>query len=359
MKYPPVHYHDYLKLDSLLGSQKRRSEEFNNPAHDEMLFITVHQAYELWFKQILFEMNAVIDDFNQVPLPEATLGMINHRLHRVISILKLILGQIDVLETMTPMDFLEFRDYLYPASGFQSFQFRAIETLLGLRREDRHQFLQTPFESHLKPDQQKVIQKILSQPSLLDLVESWLERTPFVQTQDFDFWKKYSQSVEQMISEDKNVIRMNPRLTDVDKEKSLKMMEGLENTFKALLDESKFAELKESKHFRISHQALRAALMIQLYRDESIFQQPFQLITHMLDIDETLTQWRYRHALMAHRMLGSRIGTGGSSGNQYLKDAADKHKIFTDFFNLTSFLIPRSKRPDLPANLKRQMNFLS
>lgn len=357
MKYPPVHYHDYLKLDSLLGSQKRRSEEFKKPAHDEMLFIIVHQAYELWFKQILFEMDAVIKDFNQNPIPEATLGMINHRLHRVISILKLILGQIDILETMTPMDFLEFRDFLYPASGFQSFQFRCIETILGLRREDRHQFLQTPFESHLKPDQQKMIQDILSRPSLLDLVESWLERTPFVQTEDFDFWKKYSQSVENMINEDKNVIRQNPRLTEGDKEKSIKMMEVLENTFKAMIDEKKFVELKESKYFRISHHALKAALMIQLYRDESIFQEPFQLITNMLDIDETLTQWRYRHALMAHRMLGSRIGTGGSSGNQYLKDAADKHKIFTDFFNLTSFLIPRSKRPELPEKLKRRMNF--
>jgi tryptophan 2,3-dioxygenase len=357
MKYPAVHYHDYLKLDSLLSSQARRSEEFKQPAHDEWLFITVHQAYELWFKQIILEFDSIHDLLQKKPVAEADLGLMNRRLSRVVQILKFILGQIDILETMTPLDFLEFRDFLYPASGFQSFQFRCIETWLGLRRDDRLQLLNTPFENHLKPDQKEKILKLLAGPSLFDMIEAWLERTPFVEDKDFNFWKVYETSVTRMLGDDRKVIESNPRLSEEDKKKSLQMMEVLGQGFQALIDPNKYNELKAQGQFRLSLKALRAALMIQLYRDEPLLQAPHQLITHLLDIDEVLTQWRSRHALMAHRMLGQRIGTGGSSGSQYLKQATDKHKIFTDFFNLSSFLIPRSQIPPLPEPVKRKLNF--
>ncbi|MEK6774052.1 MAG: tryptophan 2,3-dioxygenase family protein [Bdellovibrionota bacterium] len=359
MKYPPVNYHDYLKLDELLSTQKRRSEEFKAPAHDEMLFIIVHQVFELWFKQIHFELNSVAEIFSKTPVAESALSIANQRLHRITSIFKLFFGQIDVLETMTPLDFLEFRDYLYPASGFQSFQFRCVEIGLGLRQDDRLQFLQSSFEAHLREDQQKLIKDITAKPSLLNLTESWLERTPFVETKEFNFWSLYEDAVRQMLKNDRQVISSNPRLAEQDKIKSMKMMDGLELGFDALLDEKKYNELKAAGHFRLSHRALRSALMIQLYRDEPIMQAPFQFISNLLDIDATMTQWRYRHALLAQRMLGSKIGTGGSSGSQYLKDAADKHKIFTDFFSLSSYLIPRSRVPALPDSVKKMMNFSS
>ena len=260
---------------------------------------------------------------------------------------------------MTPLDFLEFRDYLYPASGFQSFQFRCVEIILGLKPKERLQFLQTSFETHLREDQQKIIKEISNKPSLLNLVESWLERTPFVETKDFNFWKNYEEAVHEMLANDRNVIKNNPRLSESDKARSFKMMDGLEQGFNALLDEKKYNDLKAAGHFKLSHKALRSALMIQLFRDEPIMQAPFQFISYLLDIDEIMTQWRYRHALMAQRMLGSKIGTGGSSGSQYLKEAADSHKIFTDFFNLSSYLIPRSRIPQLPDSIKKMMNFSS
>lgn len=359
MKHPPVNYHDYLKLDQLLDSQKRRSEEFKDPAHDEMLFIIVHQVFELWFKQISFELDSIVEIFSKSPVSDADLALTNHRLSRVLSILKLFFGQIDTLETMTPLDFLEFRDYLYPASGFQSFQFRCVEIALGLKPEDRLQLLQTSFDTHLREDQQKALQKIIAKPSILSLVEKWLERTPFVETKEFNFWKLYEEAVGQMLENDRQVIKNNPRLSEMDKTKSLRMMEGLDQGFKALLNIEKYNELKKNGHFKLSHKALRSALMIQLYRDEPIMQAPFQLISRLLDIDEVMTQWRYRHALLAQRMLGGKIGTGGSSGSQYLKEAADKHKIFTDFFSLSSYLIPRSRVPKLPDSIKRMMNFSS
>lgn len=357
MKHPPVNYHEYLKLDQLLNSQSRRSVDFKDPSHDEMLFIIVHQVFELWFKQILFELNTISDTFSKTPVTDSELASANQRLHRVTSIFKLFFGQIDVLETMTPLDFLDFRDYLYPASGFQSFQFRCVEILLGLKREDRLQFLQTSFDAHLREDQQKFIKELSTKPSLLNLVESWLERTPFVETKDFNFWKQYEEAVRNMLNNDRDVVKNNPRLSDSDKSRSLKMMETIEQGFNALLDERKYNELKAAGQFRLSHKALRSALMIQLYRDEPIMQAPFQFLSHLLDIDEIMTQWRYRHALLAQRMLGSKIGTGGSSGSQYLKEAADKHKIFTDFFSLSNYLIPRSQIPELPISVKKMMNF--
>jgi tryptophan 2,3-dioxygenase len=94
-----------------------------------------------------------------------------------------------------------------------------------------------------------------------------------------------------------------------------------------------------------------------LYRDESILALPFQVLTAMMNIDENFTTWRYRHALLAQRMLGTKIGTGGSSGHQYLKRAADNNRVFVDLFNLSTFLIPRSRLPVLPNDIKKQLNF--
>ena len=102
---------------------------------------------------------------------------------------------------------------------------------------------------------------------------------------------------------------------------------------------------------------MHAALLVQLYRDQPALQLPFRLLTALMDMDELFTTWRHRHALMAKRMLGSKVGTGGSSGYQYLKDAAEKHKVFQDFFQLTTFFVPRSKIPALPPQVERELGF--
>lgn len=347
MKYPPVHYHDYLHLDKILGAQHRKSEEYGAPAHDEWLFITVHQAYELWFKQILFEFKEIQNIFSLNPIPEHSMGQAQHHLSRVNAILKLILGQIDVLETMTPLDFLEFRDFLYPASGFQSAQFRRLEILMGLQTEKRMKFTESPFYSYLKPDQQKEILQDLSQPSLFELLDQWLARTPFLEKGDYKFWKSYELEVEKMLQDDEDTIQRNPHLGESDRQKGLSSLVGLKKQFELILNQELYEKARQEGHFRLTHRAFMAALLIQLYRDMPLFQVPFQILSSLLDLDEVLTQWRYRHSLMAHRMLGAKIGTGGTSGHQYLKEATEKHKVFTDLFNLTTFLIPKSRRPKL------------
>ena len=123
-----VYYHDYLQLNKILDAQHPESANYGDAAHDEMLFIITHQAYELWFKQIIHELRSVARIFQASRVDDRQMGVVNGRLQRVRAIQQLFLQQIDVLETMTPLDFLEFRDCLVPASGFQSMQFKEVES---------------------------------------------------------------------------------------------------------------------------------------------------------------------------------------------------------------------------------------
>lgn len=136
-----VYYGDYLQIDKLLSAQQLESDkEGNKHAHDEMLFIIIHQTYELWFKQVLYEVSSVMDILEQPNINDNSpdIFTINHRLNRVVTIIRVLVDQINILETMTPLDFLDFRNMLRPASGFQSVQFKVLEAHLGLRMENRH-----------------------------------------------------------------------------------------------------------------------------------------------------------------------------------------------------------------------------
>ena len=355
MKHPPIQYHDYLQLERLLGCVSLRSEQVAKAAHEEHLFIIVHQAYELWFKQVLFELNSVLKEFSQEPVPEEKVALIVSRLERVVEIQKLMNQQIDVLETMTPLEFLEFRDYLYPASGFQSFQWRLIETKLGLKT--RVPFTDSPFYKSLLPEQADHVKKVLQEPSLFDLLEKWLERLPFASTPQFEFWKSYESAVLKLLTEDEVTVNQNSRLGAQEKERSLAQIAQVRAQLSALGNENAYRELQSQGHFRMSLKALRSALFIQLYREKPLFQLPHRLIQTLMNLDEKQTEWRSRHALMAHRMLGRKIGTGGSSGHDYLKSTADQHKVFGDLYNLSSFYIASSIRPELPREIDKKLSF--
>ena len=340
-----------------MGAQAPKSAEYGNEAHDEMLFIIVHQAYELWFKQILKELDSVLTVFSAPTIEDHHMGVIVSRLARIIEIQKLLIQQITVLETMTPQDFLEFRDYLYPASGFQSAQNRMIENKLGLVADQRIRFNQSSYEKHLDEKYRSKVTDTQSEPSLFEQVEKWLERTPFLNIEGFNFWSKYRESVESMFQADRDYIEKHSPLEGAEKENSLKEMDTALETFKAIFDEESYKEFRQNGAWRLSYNALHAALFINIYRDEPALQLPFQILQSLIDIDENFTMWRYRHALMAHRMLGRKIGTGGSSGHKYLKQATEKHKVFNDFFNLTTFFLPKSQRPTLPAEVKRKLSY--
>ena len=358
-KYATIHYHDYLQLDTILGAQHLRSAELEEkPAHEELLFIIVHQVYELWFKQIGHEVQSVIDMFKVGNVDERSIGTAVARLNRVVEIQKLLIQQILVLETMTALDFLDFRNYLFPASGFQSFQFRKVETMLGLPEKDRITYNNKHYASDFGAVQQTELEHIIaSKNTLFGVVEEWLERTPFLDFGDFNFLAHYRKAVGKMLDKEQAAIRSTQYLGEQEKEMRLRMLGSTDTYFQSVLDPTVHSQLLEEGKLRLSYHATVAALFINLYRDEPILHQPFNLLRVLIDIDELFTSWRYRHAQMVLRMLGRKIGTGGSSGHDYLHATAVKHHIFTDLHNISTLLIPRSELPGLPEDLTRQLGF--
>jgi len=341
-----VYYKSYLALDRILNSQFLESEKAGQPAHDEMLFIIIHQTYELWFKQILFELNSIQKIFAAEQLNDngPDLQIAVHRMKRVATILQVLVHQIDILETMTPLDFLDFRDMLRPASGFQSYQFKMVEALMGLKFEKRHEL--NYYVSHLHKEELDEVKQVENQKTLLELVNAWLERMPFFDEKNY--WGNY-RSVNKN-SSDQNIFWSDYR-TLYDQSLSAEEKNNLQQF------DSLFLNTAQPENRSLSVKANRSALFIMLYRDYPLMQLPFQLIHTLLDIDELMAMWRYRHLNMVHRMIGSRVGTGGSSGKDYLRGAMDKHYIYKEFADLTSFMIERRKLPDLSDELKQALGY--
>ena len=337
-----IHYHDYLQLDKILNAQDPESARHEISAHDEMLFIIIHQTYELWFKQLHHEANSILQIMRKPALNDNSpeLQVVVHRLHRMATILRVLIHQIDVLETMTPMDFLDFRDLLRPASGFQSWQFKVLEAKLGLKFEYRHG--KEYYTSQLREEHIRIIKKAEEEQSFLQLVNDWLERMPFFDNEVL--WRSFQKAKDDI----------HPFWVEYKNRYSTSLAEAEKNNLDAF-DEVLFHH-KET-HYTLSAKANRAALFIMLYRGYPLLQLPFQLLNNLLEIDEQLSTWRHRHMNMVHRMIGTRIGTGGSSGKEYLKSAADKHYIFKELAQLNSFLIERRKLPQLPKEIEKKLGF--
>ena len=349
----PVYYGNYLRLDRLLSSQEPESAKLGINTHDEMFFIIVHQTYELWFKQILHELDRVETDFDTIPVTDDAMARIVHGLTRVYEILKLVVAQLDVLETMTPFDFLDFRDLLMPASGFQSLQFRLIETRLGLPHETRIPFDDKAIHEHLSQSDSAALRAAGARPSLFDLLNRWLARTPFLDWGGETFREAYRIAVKSHLARDAELVRTDHAIPPDRRDRELKNIERAIASLSEI-----FSETQEEGSWRLSPKSVQAALFITIYRDKPAVQPAFRLLAVLMDIDETITLWRYRHALMVERMIGLKIGTGGSSGGAYLWMTAERHRIFSDLFRLSTFLIPRSAVPELPAPIQQQMSFV-
>ena len=357
-KFTTIHYHSYLELDKILDAQHPRSEVKGEvPAHEEMLFIVVHQVYELWFKQILHELSSLLEMFENDRVDERNTGTAVARLDRLIEIMELLIQQIRVLETMTPLDFLDFRSYLFPASGFQSFQFRMVENMLGLPREQRMTYNQAEFDIVFTEEQKERLRKVEQGGTLFNLVEAWLERTPFLEFRNFSFLTLYEAAVERMLGKERAAILDSKYLLPESREIRLRVLDSTAQYYQNVFDPARHEALKASGELRLSYKATLAALLVKLYRDEPILQMPFNLLGRLTDLDELLTTWRYRHAQMVLRMLGKKVGTGGSSGHDYLSQTAAKHHIFKDLHNISTLLIPRSELPPLPEEVKRELGF--
>jgi tryptophan 2,3-dioxygenase len=252
-------YASYLRLDEVLGAQRPRSDE-----HDEILFIVIHQVYELWFKQMLHELRALQRRFEEGDGPHAL-----HTLRRVRAILKTIVAQIDVLETMTPRQFASFRSRLESASGFQSAQFRELEAVLG--RRDRHVLRHYPpdGEAHAR------IAAALERPSVFDSFLRYLAAHGYP---------------------------VPAAALQRDVTTAIEPSEGVQD------------------------------VLLAVYRDEG---EPAHVCESLVDIDEGLQEWRYRHVKMVERTIGTKPGTGGSPGAKYLRTTLSK-PVFPDLWAIRS-----------------------
>ena len=342
-----LYYSDYIELDRILDSQHPRSFTSMDEGNDEMLFIIIHQAFELWFKQIIFELDLVRNIFIQDRINDNSPDMSNvvYKLKRIVKILELLNHQVDVLETMTALDFLEFRNLLLPASGFQSKQFRLIEAKLGLKMEQRYkrEYHKHTRRGGLSKADLREVDQAEGESTLKQLIIKWLERMPFFEEKywvDYErvkesnsgdghkFWFDYRKIYQGSLSENES-----GRLAEFDK---------------VFFDEGRGD---------LSPMAMQAALFITLYRNLPIFQLPFELLNTLSEIDELLANWRYRHFSMVRRMIGLRVGTGGTSGAGYLEGTLSRHYAFREITELATFLIERSKLPELPNVLKEKVSF--
>lgn len=264
-------YISYLKVDELLKLQKPLSD---GPEHDELLFITIHQVYELWFKQILHEIEAL-----QLSLEKGDTHRSLSLLGRVTTIMKTCVSQLDILETMTPLQFNSFRERLSSASGFQSAQFRELEAVLGRRDEagkDSNKSTGMGMSEHLTPGSEA-----------RDRVENAMNRKSLWHSA-LDYFNSRAEMPKEALN--------------VDPSQPWESHEGVQN------------------------------VLIELHRSDP---EANMVGESLIDLDEGLQEWRYRHVKMVERTIGRKIGSGGSSGAGYLASTLF-NPVFADLWAIRS-----------------------
>jgi len=295
-------YSEYLRLEELLKLQTGVEGETRNISNDELHFILVHQNFELWFKLVINELTCTRNILSSDYVEETKLPQAVHHMERVIETFKLMSQQWRVMETLEPQDFLNFRDELGTASGFESFQMREMESLMGSKWIDG-----------------KLIGKPETSNSLYDVTCDWLERTPI------------QGSVYGSTNDEKNV-------DDFIADYLLAHKKLYPDTNK---DAVNFFEEESSLRRR------RAGLVfIESYRELPLLAWPRKLISTLIELEQSMILWRTSHARMVERMIGRRIGTGGSSGVDYL-DMTTKYRVFVDLWAVRSILIKKEALPEL------------
>ena len=296
-------YSEYLRLEELLKLQTGVKGGKRAISNDELHFILVHQNFELWFKLIINELRSTRDILASDYVEETKLPQAVHHMNRVIETFNLMAQQWKVMETLEPQDFLNFRDELGTASGFESFQMREMEALMGKKWIDG------------KP----VGKDDSNEKSLYEVTCDWLERTPI-------------QGSTSASPDDEN--QVNGFISEyLAAHKKL-----YPDTHQ---DAVTFFEEDSSLRRR------RAGLVfIESYRELPLLAWPRKLISTLIELEESMILWRSAHARMVERMIGRRIGTGGSSGVDYL-DMTTKYRVFIDLWSVRSVLIKKEALPPL------------
>lgn len=362
-------YWDYLALDRLLSLQSGVDADDSDLVSDELLFIIVHQTYELWFKMILRELHEAVALVGSGPLEESKVPYVVHHLRRVGQILRLAVEQFHIVETLTPQDFLGFREKLTPASGFQSFQMRELEIILGLQSSQRETYGKTDALEHIRELAEKspagaMAWNRLSKAqadaarggTIRHVLYEWLYRAPIDgsfpdsphdETVVSAFLARYEAALEAHHK------RQIDRLVAT----GLTAAHEVEARFeRSLVAARRFlaAEDLTAEHFpegtdleleRARRRRGRASLLfIESNRDLPLLAFPRLLIDTVVEVEEQLVLFRTRHARMVERVIGRRVGTGGSSGVDYL-DRTTRHRIFGDLWSVRTLLLPKELVP--------------
>ncbi len=341
-------YGNYLRLDEMLSLQSGPDGYSPKPCNDEMHFIMVHQAFELWFKLVLSELNQVHSLMNSKNIEEKRMPKIVHHLKRVTEVFNLMSQQWRVMETLTPQDFLSFRDRLGTSSGFESWQLRQIETILGLEQQQREAGMDPLKHMNRLAEEGKISSNVLQEferiiiaPSLQELLHNWLARTPINGSipgdkNDDETVSSYLEGhLTAMENHSDSVIKHFKEIGHGDEESIRNRME------KSIIGARDF--LMPNGHINRSRIGL---LFIESYRELPLLSWPRAVIDSFVELEESLLLFRNSHARMVERMIGRRMGTGGSSGVDYL-DATLKYRIFVDLWTVRTLLVRRDLIPDV------------
>ena len=362
-------YWDYLALDRLLDLQSGLGDDDASLVPDEMLFIIVHQTYELWFKMVLRELREAVSLVGSGPLAESRVPYVVHHLRRVGQIMRLAVEQFHIVETLTPQDFLGFREKLTPASGFQSFQMRELEIVLGLETHQRETYGNTDALDHIRELAEKspagalawkrlgsALEEARQGRTIRDVLYEWLYRTPIDGSSPDSphddtvveaFLARYEAALQAHY--DRQIRRMVATGLTAANEVEARFARSLQTARGFLAAEDITADdLPEGTDLaaaRARRRRQRAGLLfIESHRDLPLLAWPRTLVDTVVEVEEQLVLFRTRHARMVERVIGRRVGTGGSSGVDYL-DRTTRHRIFGDLWSVRTLLLPKELVP--------------
>ncbi len=347
----PTHrmtYGGYLQLDELLTLQDGPQGYSPAPSNDEQHFIIVHQAFELWFKLILRELKETHALLNQEHVPEEKLPQMVHHLDRVTEIFRLLSNQWKVMETLTPQGFLAFRDKLGTSSGFESWQMRELEVLLGLDNSQRMGGMDPLLHMKKLADEDKITASVLANfeatsnaPSLREALSSWLARTPI--NGSLAGSEGDSKIIEGFVEGHVQAMRAHGEEVIAH---IVAIGHGEEAPVRSRIEAGTEQAAEFLRPDGIISRSRAGLLFIESYRDLPLLSWPRKLIDAFVGLEQSMILFRSAHARMVERMIGRRMGTGGSSGVDYL-DATTKYRVFVDLWAVRTMLVKREALPDV------------
>jgi len=348
----PTNYWDYIRVEELLALQGGLEPNDAGVNNEEVLFIVVHQVYELWFKLVLRELTAARDLFMAPVVAEQELSGVTARMRRVVTIFETAVHHFEVVETLGTREYLAFRDKLFPASGFQSAQLRQIEILFGLDEAERIPL--GPPGSHLQaledpsggpsPARARVERQLADRPSLREALEAWLARTPIDggehDAHDADsrlqgFVTRFLASHARHVDAARDHATSVTTKTD-SAERLGAMYQREKDSVREFLAPGADAPGRQRQRVRA------AMLFIETYRDLPLLSWPREVLAAVVELEQAFVLFRQRHARMVERVIGRRTGTGGSAGVDYLDQTALRYRIFRDLWAVRTMLLPRA-----------------